>query len=337
MDTENAILQNGIEKYLTSEHRSFPQHTHRSSSVGHPCSRYLYYSIRDWDKASMPSTSMKGIYMTGQALEDILVSIFNKHIGPSCSPQMRIIAQQTPVRDKLMETYRIGGTFDGILQIYDPEKNTWENLGVVDIKTCSPNLFNSYADIKSLYRHTWSSLYATQVMMYSFSNNMPTAYLMFVNKGNIFKDWKIIKVPVDFAHVENVLQKCETINKALSDANAPPPSKLNKPAWCSDCRFEAICMPEVEYDGTGPKLNEDDKIESVVERMIAIKPLVKEYETLDKTLKNSLIKGQDLILKKSMIRWKQINGTRQPQTGGAFSYWTMKLTPTQDTGEDDDE
>jgi hypothetical protein len=336
IEVTNKMLQTGVLSFLEGERRTYPQYTHRASSIGHPCERFLYLSIHDWDKAAPISASLQGIMKTGQTLEDILISIFNQHIGPKCQPRMRIISTQEQIRDKLLESYRISGTCDGVLQVYDDVSHQWENAGLVDLKTCSSNLFGSYTDLESLRRHTWSSLYASQVMVYSFAKNLPVGYLMFVGKGNLYHDWKIIRVPVDFAHVETLLQKCASVNASLDNSRLPLPAKINQPMWCSGCRFESVCMPEVEYSGEGPKINDNEAIEFIVKRLRELKPLTREYDDLQKQLKGSLIPGQDLILKDAMVRWKQVTGNRQPCAGGPFTYWKMSMVSTIDSDDNDE-
>jgi len=234
------------------------------------------------------------------------------------------------IRDKLLEKYKITGTCDGVLQWCVEGK--WSDLGIVDIKTCSANLFASYNNLESLKRHTWSTMYPAQVMTYAFASDYERGFLLFVSKGNIFYDWKIIEVPVDMEQVEGLLTKCEAVNKSL-DAGTEP-VRINRPFWCADCKWQSLCLPEFTYNGSGPAMNEDKEVERIVNRLQEIKPHWSEYEELKKTLRKSLCEGQPLILENAMIDWKMIHGQRQPSPGGPFEYWKMTITSTND---DDDE
>lgn len=316
-------IQTAANESLLAAQKAMPQYVHRISNVGHPCERFLYYCIHDWEKAKPLDPYALGAMRTGSLLEEKLLTIFNNEIGPRCSPQLSIRQYQTPTRDKLLEEYKISGTFDGVLVETSADGKN-KSLGIVDIKTCSPTAFDAYDDLDSLKIHSWSSLYAAQVMLYAFSCNYDKGFLLFVNKSNLYQ-WKCIEVPIDLELVEQILQKCKRVNECLA-ANGEPPARLNQSFWCKQCKFEHYCLPEYEAVGNGLKVNEDEHLDNLVSRIIDLKPLAKEYEDCLKRFKESVVQGQDMIFEKAMVRWKEIHGVRQPQPGGEYSYWRMTLS-----------
>ena len=47
----------------------YPQHNLRCSSIGHPCARYVYLSITNWQDKTAPDVGLQGIFQLGNVLE----------------------------------------------------------------------------------------------------------------------------------------------------------------------------------------------------------------------------------------------------------------------------
>jgi len=320
----NQAMQDGIQEKLRSMEHQLPCHVLRASQIGHPCKRFLYYSIHDWEKAEPMGTTFQGIVKTGQLLEDLLIGLFNRQIGPACTPPMRIVQAQTATRDETLESVGIYGTFDGILQVFEDE--TWSNKAVIDIKTANPNLFQRYTDIQSLAAHPWSALYPAQVMAYAFSRNLDRGVLAFVNKSNLY-DWKFIEVPIDYEYMEGLLTKAKEVKKALTENKEP--DKINQYFWCSGCRFQSYCMPEWVPSGPGPQPCDDRHLKELVSRFMTLRPAVKQYNQCEKMLKNSLPKGQDLIFDEYLLQWNEVTVNRPATPAKTLSYWKWKWIATR--------
>lgn len=297
----NEIICQGRDEALAKSRSTFPQHTHRISSIGHPCKRFLYYSIHDWDKVEPVPLSLQAIFRLGKKVEGPLITFFNEEVGPRCNPRLRLIEHQLSIVDATLKKYNISGTPDAVLAEVDGEGNTVRLIGVVDVKSCSQSMLRSYSDIDSLRRHTWSYLYIAQPMLYSFALNLPTSFLFFASKQNIFYDWKIIELPLDYGYIEGILQKCQEVNDHL--AAEIEPDKLNQPFWCKGCRFESYCLPEMEPTGEGPILNESEEIQSLVDRVRELEPAFREYKKTHDELKGKLIPDQPLLLRNEMLDW----------------------------------
>lgn len=328
----NLIIKEGLSKALLSSYTAHPRHTHRISDVGHPCHRYLYYAITQWDKSSVPDESLLAIFKLGHRMENQVFDFFNSEVGPACTPKLRILRQGTPMTDKIFSEYKISGTTDGVLA-YEASEGQYEPLGVIDAKSCSQGSFNQYKSLESMKRHTWSSLYPTQVQLYSFGENLPKGYLFFVSKQNMFHDWTLIEVPVDYEHVEGVLQKCKSVNEHI-EAEVEP-DKLNQPFWCRGCRFESLCLPELEVDGEGPVMNDSEEIESLIERVNELKPYAKEYDDLYKELKGKLVRGQTLVSENYMLEWSEVTINRKAASAYSTTSWRLKMIPIGKEDEDE--
>jgi hypothetical protein len=330
----NLVINKGKECALEKGRATFPQHTHRISSVGHPCERFLYHSIHDWDKVNPTPLPLQAIFKLGKRIEAPLIAWFNEEVGPLCSPRLRLIELQMAVVDKVMREYNISGTPDAVLVEVDDDGSIVRHFGIVDLKSCSAGMFNQYCDEDSLKRHTWSFLYIAQSMLYSFAFNYPNAYLFFVSKQNVFYDWKLMELPLDYGYIEEVLQKCARVNECLKKETVP--QKLNQPFWCKDCRFEPICLPELECEGTETILNEDSSLESLINRVRELAPVAKEYKQSYDELKGKLVKGKRIMFEDCMVDWTQyeVKEKKIPaSTKPAYMVSKMKILPYDDSGE----
>jgi hypothetical protein len=273
----------------------------------------LFHAIVDWDKRPPVEPSLQGIFDTGNLLEAAMFKFFNEKVGPNMDPPMCFIKPQTDKTDKLLQQYNISGTEDWHLCI---DGHCVEPVGVVDGKSASENAYRGWTDLESLKRSPYAFKYNTQVQLYNFANDFECGGLLFYNKTNPYHDWKLIDVPVDFGYVEHVLQKCDRVNDAIEYEE--PPKKINAPFWCKSCPFESICIPELEVTGTEAKLNDSKELEHMVQKLMTLKPSFAEYNFTLKEIKSHLVKGQDLILKDTIITWKR--QTVNVKARGASTY-----------------
>ena len=229
---------------------------------------------------------------------------------------MRIVGQQATTRDSLLVDYQIEGSSDGFLQIFIDDN--WETFAVVDIKTAGPNPYRGYYDVESLKKHTWSQRYIAQLMLYSFAHNLEDCVIFFVNKTNIFHDWKPVQFKVDFGYVEDLLQKAKRVNRAIENKNPNVIDRICRPDICDDCGFEHICMPDLEV-GTETKICTDAEVQTVLNQFTVARDFKKSFDTLDKRLKSMLVKGQNIVVGDKLITWKLI----EPK--GKAAYHKMKI------------
>lgn len=297
--TSDTIRQ-GASRYLESLRKMTPRHTNRVSDIGHKCLAYLYFSRVNWDKAESIPESLIGIFETGNEIEDLFISAFNRHIGRQCEPELRIVGQSTAVvNDKLLRDYQISGTLDGYLQAkVDGE---WKTHCVIDVKSASGNLIDHYNDYEGLFLHSWSSRYPTQLMLYALANNMEKCCLMFVNKNNHY-DYRTLFFDVDMEVCDKALQKADIINKAIEAQQVP--EKFERPDICDRCRFKSWCNPTLTYTNE-TKTNTDPELENTLRRIDELDEAQSELNKLKKQLDSMLIKGQNVATASHLITWSQ--------------------------------
>lgn len=315
-------LASAITKVMAPKKRAFPCHVNRISNMGHPCERYLYHCRADWDKAKAIPDSLQGIFDQGKTLEPILVAYFNTQVGPNCAPPLRIVGQQITTNDVLLQDYQISGSIDGLLQAFCSRDRLggleWITFAVVDIKTAGQNPYRGYFDLESLHAHTWSTGYIAQLMLYSFAHNLEKCVIFFVDKSNIYFNWKPVEFDIDMGLIEGLLQKAERVNKAVK-AKAPPGTKINRPDYCKECRFAHICMPDLQI-GTETKIITDPDIIRKVGEHVRLKPYKKQAAAAEKAMKEALVAGQNAVAGDFVLEWTEV----KPK--GKKPYWKLKIS-----------
>lgn len=317
-------IQSGLEAVLKAKKKPFPSHVNRISGMDDKCLRRLYYSRHDWDKAEPNDDRLQGTLETGTILEPVIERIVSE-VGGASTPPFRVVGTQTTTNDKLLKEYQISGTIDGFVQ--EKTENGWTTLGVVDIKTMSPNVYpqiNSYDD---LCKYSWTRRYRGQLMLYALAHNIEDCFILAVNKANLF-DMKFIHFKVDMAYCEELLKKAETVNEAIK--TEIPPQGINDPDECPTCKFYSFCNPSLKL-GTELEMVDEPELESVLERIADLTPAADEYDELVKRRDQLLIQGKNIVCGHWLVQWKQIEKNFKPQPakdGYTRTEWRKTISRT---------
>ncbi len=291
-------IKSGIHKVLQREKKQYPQHINRISGLDDPCLRRLYYSRAAWDQAAETDDGLQGIFGTGNALEPVIEEIVIG-VGLASTPRWRIVGKQLLTNDDLLKKYQISGTIDGLLQVEIDGR--WETIAVIDIKTCSPNIYPTINCYDDLGRYPWTKKYRGQLQLYALAHNVDMCFILFVNKTNLY-DMKFIEFPVDMSYCEGLLQKADIVNGAIE--NNEPPDGVDTQHICNDCRFLSYCAPDLSI-GSGTKIVTDPDLENNLERLQELEATGKEYATLKKLIDKQLARGQNLSCGRFLVTWKQ--------------------------------
>lgn len=315
-------IDQGVSSVLKESKERRQQYTNRCSQLGDPCERRLFYHRAAWDQSRPIEDGLAGVFRTGTALEPVIMRNLSD-IGERALPPFRIVGQQSVMRDELFDAHQISGTCDGFLQV-QPSLKDWHTVAVVDVKTCSPNIFTTLESIESLNRYPWTAKYKAQLMLYALANNIEWCLLLFVNKSNLW-EYKAIPFPLDYEYAESLIQKADRVNAAVAQ-NAPPP-KLNRMDECERCEFRHVCLPELESNGT-LELSLDTELEELLLEREALQPSQKRWNQIDGILKKRLVPGQDLCVGKFVVTWVQKH--REEKVIPAADYWQKDIKTTGD-------
>lgn len=309
----NETLQQAINVSLESDKETWPVKSNWVSMLADKCDRKLAYNRTHWEKKPSVSNNLQGIFNTGNEMEDHIKEIVNE-VGKKGTPQFRIDGERSSKRDKFMERYQIGHQKD--VNLYMKENKRWKKVAVVDLKSASPYTFSALSDIASLDKFPWTKKYYGQAMMYALAEEIDTAGLLFINKTNWYQ-MLLMLFPIDYGYCESLIKKAEKTNavlalhnaavdsgkyKKLGDENKYFPAHIKDVAHCLDCQFLQICNPPLESTGNLEVLDDEEMI-ATVKRRQELAPMKKEFELLDKHIKATLVKGQDLIAGDHSIFW----------------------------------
>lgn len=308
----------GLKQLLGSRKKLYPQHVNRISALDDPCLRRLYYMRHDWREATPIDDGLQGIFETGTILEPVIERIVLE-VGMASNPRWRIVGSQTPTDDSLLKKYQISGTIDGFLQVEIDGK--WVTLGVVDIKTMSPNIFPAINDYRSLNRYPWTRRYRGQLMLYALAHNLDRCFILLVNKTNLYS-MKIIDFPLDMEYCERLLNKAQAVNEAIETET--PPDGINDPDECPRCRFYSFCHPDLTTGGN-LIVSDNEDFEAVLERLAELKPTAKEYADLEKTRDSMLVQGQDVACGRWIITWKKVIAEYKAREARNVEQWRKKI------------
>jgi len=314
-------IKAGISAVLQREKKVFQQHVNRISALDDPCLRRLYYSRHDWDKATETGDSLQGIFETGSILEPVIERIISQ-IGEASTPQWRIVGSQLSTNDNLLKEYQISGTIDGFVQVKIDRQ--WVTIGVIDIKTSSPNIFPQINDYASLARYPWTRKYRGQLQLYALAHNLEQCFILFVNKTNLY-DMKFVNFPLDMAYCDKLLEKAKKVNDAIE--TEIPPVGINDPDECRRCKFFSFCCPDISTGGN-LEIIDNGELEAILERIADLEPSAKEYKQLEKTRDALLVKGKDWACGRWLIAWKKIPKVFKPRPakeGFTREEWKKKI------------
>ena len=311
-------ITTGLRAVLKPKKKLWPSHVNRISSLDDDCLRKLYYYRVDWDKQEEISDYVQGIFETGNILEPVNERIISE-IGMANSPRFRVVGSQMPTKDTLLEKYKISGHIDGLLQI--EQDGRFETVAVMDGKTMDPNIFRAINSYDDLAKYQWTRKYRGQLKLYALAHNLEWCCLLCVNKSNLY-DIKPIFFPIDMDYCEGLLNKADTINRAV-DAKKPPQG-VNDAEHCDRCPFRSHCGPDLTR-GRDLTISDSEELQGVLARLEDLAPYEEEIKAQKKVLDQLLSKGNDIMCGDWMITWKKSIQSRKATEAKAVEVWRKKI------------
>jgi len=255
--------------------RRIPHKANWASQMGHPCLRYLVYERTKWDEKKMHNSTLQSIFDLGNDFEQIV-------LRELAEAGFQTIEQQ---RAFYWDKYEISGHIDAKIILGD-------RAIPIEIKSCSPYVFDSISDVSSIRYHKYDYLrgYLAQITLYMLLDGKDQAILLFKNKvSGLLKD---IWVNLDYEFGESIIQKAEIINQHIKDGTLPDGMDYDS-NQCDNCGYVHLCLPEVI--GRGVDISSDEELMGMLARYWELKPIHKEYEDIDKQLK-PILEGKEKLL-----------------------------------------
>lgn len=262
-----------VYEYKASKQRVYPCHNNRASSIGHPCERYLVYMRTVWNKMELPDVEREFIFAGGRLIEDMALAEL-KDAGIEVTNQGR---------DFFDPKYKVSGYIDCFVAIPDGDKRP--DRYPCEIKGISPFEFDKINSAEDMFKSKspWTRGYPAQLQMYMFFTNKEEG--LFYIKSKVSFIPKQIWMKFDYTYCEELLQRCERINKHVE--NGTLPDRISEYKTCKNCQAKIFCRPDTVF-GEGIGFLDDKEVEGKLERRYKIEVSALEYRALDKEIKEGL-------------------------------------------------
>ncbi len=248
--------------------KQFPQNNLRASSLGHPCDRHHYHSIKDWRMRELHDEILQSIFDEGNLHETSVLQQLIE-MGFEVVEQQRAFQMDKPL---------ITGHIDAIV-------NYKGHSFPIDVKSIAPYDFDAINCIEDLLysRKPHQRNYPAQLQLYLLMTGNEYGALIFKNKltGQIKTVW----CQIDYDYAEQVLKRAERVYAAL--AKNEPPERTQDMDLCEKCPFAHVCLPDLRL-GKGVQLIDDDELEKLLAVREELAASAKNYGDVDKKIKEAV-------------------------------------------------
>lgn len=278
MDVLSTLITAMVERRkatLSAKINRYPR-THFIASDIHDCDRYMVHSILDWDKRPLHDEGLQAIFDAGNREEESVKARM-------AADGWQIIHQQTPFEIKNRAGEIIcRGKIDGKI-LYDKIAIPWE------VKSMDGNIFRTITGLDDFQKNPHLRKYLRQVQLYMFANNAEAGLFTLSD----FRREKYIPVALDLGECEHILQRLER-NWSFVKAKEYPERIEYDNTICGKCPFLHVCLPDIK--NAGAKMIDNQELCADLDRMAELKPLAKEYEHLDKQIKETFRNVPDAVI-----------------------------------------
>lgn len=268
----------------------YPCRNLRASNLGHPCSRYLYLLIKHWEEQKPHDVGLQNIFDLGNTLEEHTIKNIKEAGFEIITPTQR--SWKLDVK---------GGIITGREDIRIKDENG--ELLPVEIKGISPFEFDKLNTVEDFLNNKKSYIrgYPAQLLVYMLHFGKEKGFFALTNK--LTGETKFIEVPFDYDLGEKLLSKAERIYEAL--ATGEPPEACEEISFCENCGLAHICG---ECRRVPTDIDLDEELDELINRKQELAAAKKEYEQVDKEIKNKVgerekvLTGAYLIERKASTR-----------------------------------
>lgn len=286
-----------------------------------PCARETALAILHWKDRPPMSPEVMMRLTVGTEAEGPAMGRLHRY-------GFKVVEQQSWVelRDKRGRLI-LRGKIDGMIE--------WQGRRIpFDYKTVDPRIYPRLNTLNDLLEHPFFRKWPNQLWSYEYGKNIETGFLLL---DNLLGLWKCIEVPLDWERMDALVRQCEVAVEAVEQVRGGTPEAEALPAYhenpavCRRCwAFGRVCTPPAEYHGLA--MATDPELEAEFDRRAALEPAHREYEALDKALKER-VKGKDgLVVGNWLVQGKALTVNYKAQPARVVEQW--RSTFTRITGAD---
>lgn len=275
------------EQRLKSKQTQYQSKNCIASNLGE-CLKERYHSIVDWDKKPIADTWLQARFEEGVEQERrILIKLMNNGFD--------LVEGQKKFRvNDRSGRCIMSGKIEGKLKFegkYYP----------FEIKSMNPNIYAGIENLEDFDKYSHTKKYPKQLMAYMFSENCDEGFFIITDCLGHFK---IIPVKLDYNMMEQEMQNCELVQDCV-EKKAPPEFTSNK-ALCRKCwAAKTCCFPPMDF-GEGVQIVDDEELIVDLNRRDELMEASKEYEAVDKRIKEKVKCYQHVLAGNYEITTKEI-------------------------------
>jgi hypothetical protein len=241
------------------------------------CARRQVLEIVKWEDKPLFEADRQARFEAGnRAEEDIIIDL--KRDG------FRVVQEQVPFELKHRRTGEpcLRGKIDGKLQ--------WNGQTVpFEIKSAHPNIFSSIGSVEDWNRWWWTRKYPSQLHSYLLGHGHEWGFWILTDcLGN----WKPLRADLDYALAERIWTFAESIMDGVRAyrADGSLPAYTSDATQCGHCDFFGrTCNPDTIEQGA--RMLGDPELEAQLARWCELREPYREYNGLDKRVKDALKKA----------------------------------------------
>ena len=246
--------------------------------IGDPCSRYLAYTLTNWQDQALPSAEKQALFELGAVFaEDMQRRL---RVAEYEGVRYRVEAQEVAWEVRT----RSGRPITGHLDFWLTGGRLGDRRVPIEAKGLSYGQEDRWATWRDMRKAAarWVKRYPDQLAMYLLQSSSPLGFFAIESKesGRI----TLLPMELDMEHGESLLQKAEDIYLHVECGELPPRIPYDH-ALCGQCDFAHICVPEKEIEVGAAGLVLDPVKEAQVARYFELQPLAKEFEQIGEVLK----------------------------------------------------
>lgn len=281
-------MNNKIKENKQNKIKLYPCNNLRASNVGHPCERYLYLSIKNWEDKKLYNETTQCIFDLGNKIEEYVIQTLKDAGFEVITPTIRAWKVEKPL---------ITGREDLRIKLEDGQ------FYPVEVKGLSPQEWeklNSVQDFLNSKRY-YVRGYPAQLYIYMYQFGKEKGYFALCNK--LTGEIKLIEVPFDYEYAEKILQKAERIYKCLEKNELPP--SCDDISVCEYCDLAHVCTAnikrvETDVDTTG-------ELDELIDKKQELAPAYREYSEINDKIKKVVGEREKVLSNKYLFERKVIH------------------------------
>jgi hypothetical protein len=189
----------------------------------------------------------------------------------------------------------------------------------VEVKSWSENVTGKIQQFEDLFLSPWTRSGAYQLLSYLYGFAEPLGFLVLDRHG--LPMVLPVELEPNLDRVEDFLARAETALDHLEAGTLP--GFYRDPEECRRCpMFGAICNPPLEYQAA--QVLSDPELEADLNRREELLPGFREFESLDKSVKQKLRSIKTGLAGQFLIEGKEV--TRRGYTVTEAKWWETRIT-----------